>query len=92
VPGLLRQDKLSEVLKRLAERPMRLHEERRVADMLGQAKEPLRQLSRRLVLGPDEIKLPLSRSRGYAVHALFSWWLGAAYHPRSIPEASQTSR
>jgi hypothetical protein len=55
---LLRQDQLSEVLKRLAERLMRLHDEDRIADMLGQAEETLPQLACRLVLGPHEVKLP----------------------------------
>jgi hypothetical protein len=57
---LLRQNKLSEVLKRLSERPMRLHEECRVAGALGQAEEPLPQLACRLVLSPDAIKRPPS--------------------------------
>src|SRR3989442_12258368 len=55
---LLGWDKLSEVLKSLSQRPMRLHEERRGADTLGQAEEPLSQFSRCLVLCPDGLKLP----------------------------------
>ena len=55
---LLSQDKLSEVLKRLSERPMCLYQESRVVEALGQAEEPLPQLACRLVLSPDEIKLP----------------------------------
>src|SRR5712692_28397 len=60
---LLGRDKLSKVLKRLAERPMCLHEERRVANALGQTEEPLSQLSRCLVLCRDEMKLPQSHQR-----------------------------
>ena len=53
---------LAEVLKRLAERPVGLDEQGRVPDALGQAEEPLPQLARRLVLGPDEIELPQPHS------------------------------
>jgi hypothetical protein len=38
---LLGQDKLTEVLKPLPERPMCLHEECRIANALGQAEQPL---------------------------------------------------
>jgi hypothetical protein len=42
---------LAEILERLSERPVRVDEERRVADALGQAQKPLGQLARRVVLG-----------------------------------------
>ena len=53
----------AEVLERLAERAMRLHEEDRIAHAFGQAEEALRQLPCRLVLGPDEIELPQPHQR-----------------------------
>jgi len=54
------QGQLSQQEQRLPQHPVGRQEERRVLHALGQAEELLSQLTRRLVLRPDKIKLPQS--------------------------------